>query len=539
MSSFDHQLQIKDLLGPALRYEPDRKIHYRDSFSYSYREFVPRVHKLVSLLKELGIGEGDTVAVLDWDSHRYLEAFFAVPMTGAILHTVNIRLSPQQIVYTMNHANDRLVLVHEDFLPLVEKLQEHLRTVESFVILRDEDSGRFGYLKNVAGEYESLLKSASTKPEIENLDESTIATRFYTTGTTGNPKGVSFTHRQLVLHTLTLGHTLGGLGAPSFQSHDVYMPLTPMFHVHAWGIPYLATSWCNQQIYPGRYEPDLILDLFEKHKVSFSHCVPTILQMVLSHPRSKDVDLSGWKVIIGGSALSPTLAAAAADRGIDIYTGYGMSETCPVLSLSYLREQTRKLPVEEQIPYRVRAGIPVMMVEPRIESGKSSEGAGSSEGEIQVRAPWLTAGYYLDEEKSEELWRGGWLHTGDVGFQDPEGYLRITDRIKDVIKSGGEWISSVALEALISEISGVDLVAVVGVPDEQWGERPCAWIQSQSKTLDILAVQDHLKTYVDSGKIPTWAIPSMVAIVEEIPRTSVGKIDKKEIRRQILQKGTD
>ncbi|MBT3783789.1 fatty acid--CoA ligase [bacterium] len=537
MSSIKQQLQIKNLLDPALRYEPDREIYYRDSHNYTYREFVPRVHRLMAVLEGLGIGKGDTVAVLDWDSHRYLEAFFAVPMAGAILHTVNIRLSPDQILYTMNHAKDRLVLVHEDFLPLLEKLQDHLETVEAFVIIRDGEASTQGDLKNTAGEYESLLSETTELSDIKDIEEDTVATRFYTTGTTGNPKGVSFSHRQLVLHTMALSHTLAGFGAPSFNSTDVYMPLTPMFHVHAWGIPYLATSWCNKQIYPGRYEPDLILDLIEKHKVTFSHCVPTILQMVLAHPNSKNVDLSDWKIIIGGSALSPTLAIAAAERGIDIFTGYGMSETCPVLSVSYLREETRALTQTEQISYRVRAGIPVIMVEPRIGTPDGNSEVSSGEGEIQVRAPWLTEGYYCDDEKSEELWKGDWLHTGDVGMVDSEGYLRITDRIKDVIKSGGEWISSIELESLIMEIKGVEIAAVVGVPDEQWGERPCAWIQTHLDSIDLDAIQDHLKQYVEKGKLPSWAIPNLVAVVEEIPRTSVGKIDKKEIRKRISQMG--
>mgnify|MGYP003331441121 CR=1 FL=1 len=536
MSSFQHQLQIKDLLDPALRYEPDRRIYYRESFSYSYKDFVPRVYRLAALLKNLGIGEGDTVAVLDWDSHRYLEAFFAIPMVGAILHTVNIRLSPEQIIYTMNHAHDKLVMVHEDFLPLVEKLQPNLSTVEKYIILSEGGELPQTSLPGVAGDYESLIQQSTSLSTCETLDENTVATRFYTTGTTGNPKGVSFTHRQLVLHTMALGHTLGGFGTPSFQSKDVYMPLTPMFHVHAWGIPYLATSWCNTQVYPGRYEPDFILDLIEKHKVSFSHCVPTILQMILAHPRSKEVDLSNWKIIIGGSALSPTLAGAAAERGIQIFTGYGMSETCPVLSISYLREELRELPIEEQIGYRVRAGIPVMMVSTKIGDSTAMDGQ-STEGEIQVRAPWLTEGYHLESEKSEELWEGGWLHTGDVGLRDSDGYLRITDRIKDVIKSGGEWISSLELESMIAEIDGVELAAVVGLPDERWGERPVAWIQSADRTINMATVKKHLQVYVDKGVIPAWAIPGHVKMVKEIPRTSVGKIDKKEIRRQILQKG--
>ena len=526
-------LTLGRLLGPSARYEPRNKIFYQDHVSMDYHGFIERVHRLGSALKELGVKSGDVVAVLDWDSHRYLEAFFAVPMLGAVLHTVNIRLSPEQILYTMEHARDRFVLVHEDFLPLINAIKDRLGSVQSWVLLRDGKSGA-GDMRGFAGEYENLLEQGSSRFEFPNLDENQTATTFYTTGTTGTPKGVSFTHRQLVLHSLAVGNTLSVYNSPAlFSTSDVYMPLTPMFHVHAWGIPYVAAMHCNTQVYPGRYDPETILELIKKHSVSFSHCVPTILSMVLNHPKSKEVDLSGWKVVIGGSALSQGLAEAAMERGIDIFTGYGMSETCPVLTLASLRKSERTLSPDQQIPYRRRAGIPIPFVDLKIEP-QGNEKSNTQQhlvGEILVRSPWLTQGYIREPEASKALWQGGWLHTGDVGFIDSEGYLNITDRVKDVIKTGGEWVSSLELESLISRYDGVLEAAVVGVPDSKWGERPVAIVVSEAgKEIKPEDIQDHLKQFVKEGLIQTWAIPEKIEFVEDLPKTSVGKVDKKLIR---------
>ena len=531
-------LLIKHLLLSGSRYEKDREIVYRDQVRYSYTTFNERVARLANVLNQAGVKAGDTVAVMDWDSHRYLECMFAVPMVGAVLHTINIRLSPEQILYTMNHAEDRFVLVNSDFVALYQGIAEHLTSVTGTLLLTDGSDTR-AELPGLVGEYESLLASASPAYDFADFDENSVATTFYTTGTTGNPKGVYFTHRQLVLHTLSLACTVGSLDSIRLMgSDDVYMPITPMFHVHAWGVPYVATLLGVKQVYPGRYEPDMLCGLIRDEGVTFSHCVPTILQMLLSAPNSQGHDFNGLKMIIGGSALNRASYEAAKARGIQLTAAYGMSETCPLISCAYLNDELLAGSEDQQITYRIKAGIPVPLVEAAImdADGNRLAADGESQGELVVRAPWLTQGYYREPEKSEELWADGWLHTGDVATLDGMGFIDIRDRIKDVIKTGGEWISSLELEDLISRHPAVSEVAVVGAADAQWGERPFALVVArQGQALNARLLKEHLAPFVEQGRINKWAIPTHVALVTEIPKTSVGKLDKKRIRVDIVQ----
>jgi fatty-acyl-CoA synthase len=319
-----------------------------------------------------------------------------------------------------------------------------------------------------------------------------------------------------------------------FHRGDVYMPITPMFHVHAWGFPYVATAMGIKQVYPGRYLPDTLLALIQQEHVTFSHCVPTILHMMLTSPASQDIDLSGWKVVIGGSALPKGLAKMAIDRGIDIFGGYGMSETCPILSLAQLKPSMTELDADTEITYRTKAGIPIQLVDLRIVDDELHDlpHDGRASGEVVVRAPWLTQGYLNDPVNSEELWYGGYLHTKDIGTIDSEGYLLITDRIKDVVKSGGEWISSLAIEDIISQHEAVSEVAVIGIPDEKWGERPLALIVLKKDSTSPVTeqhIQIHVKNWAEQGVISKWAVPQ-VLFVEELEKTSVGKLDKKVMR---------
>ncbi|TRO12539.1 fatty acid--CoA ligase [Ectopseudomonas mendocina] len=533
-----YPLLIKRLLLSGSRYEKTREIVYRDKLRYSYATFNERVARLANVLSEAGVKAGDTVAVMDWDSHRYLECMFAIPMLGAVLHTINIRLSPDQILYTMNHAEDRFVLVNSEFVPLYNGIAGQLTTVEKTLLLSDGED-KSAELPSLVGEYESLLAAASPHYDFADFDENSVATTFYTTGTTGNPKGVYFTHRQLVLHTMSMATTMGGLDSIRLLGNDdVYMPITPMFHVHAWGVPYVATMLGVKQVYPGRYEPDMLCRLIKEEKVNFSHCVPTILQMVLGAPGAQGHDFGGMKMIIGGSALNRALYEAAKARGIQLTAAYGMSETCPLISCAYLNEELRAGSEDERTTYRIKAGIPVPLVEAAImdADGKLLPSDGESQGELVLRAPWLTQGYFREPEKGEELWAHGWLHTGDVATIDGMGFIEIRDRIKDVIKTGGEWISSLELEDLISRHPTVCEVAVVGVPDPQWGERPFALlVLREEQGLDAKGLKDHLKPFVEQGHINKWAIPTQIALVTEIPKTSVGKLDKKRIRVEIAQ----
>ena len=540
-SAYEYPLLIKQMLHTPILYAPDQEIVYRDLYRYSYREFYRRIARLANALEALDIGPGDTVAVLDWDSHRYLECFFAVPMMGAILHTVNIRLSPEQILYTMNHAEDTIVLVHEDFLPVMEQIRDRLTTVRAFVLLKDGE-GEPKSLPGFEGEYEDLLNRADDTYNFPDFSEDAQATVFYTTGTTGSPKGVYYSHRHLVLHTLSTAVSLGCYTAQGrFQSADVYMPITPMFHVHAWGIPYVATMIGAKQIYPGRYEPETLLRLIETENVTFSHCVPTILHMILHHPKAETTDLTRWKALIGGASFPVGLAKEAVALGIDAYAAYGMSETCPVLTIANLKPHMLNWDMEDQLPLRIKTGFPIPLIDMEITDDKGNflPRDGQTQGELTVKAPWLTQGYFKDPEMSEALWRGGRLHTGDIAHIDEEGFVRITDRLKDVIKSGGEWISSLELESLISRHPDVSEAAVIGIPDDKWGERPIAWVipRSEASAENLAgAIEDMLKGFVADGTLSKWAAPERIEIVTEIPKTSVGKINKRRIRETLSEK---
>ncbi|WP_137818091.1 fatty acid--CoA ligase [Pseudomonas sp. 2FG] len=537
-NAYPYPLLIKRLLLSGSRYEKTREIVYRDSVRYSYATFNERVARLANVLTTAGVKAGDTVAVMDWDSHRYLECMFAIPMLGAVLHTINIRLSPEQILYTMNHAEDKFVLVNSEFVPLYQGIASQLTSVEKTLLLTDTTE-KSAALPNLVGEYEELLAAASSSYDFADFDENSLATTFYTTGTTGNPKGVYFTHRQLVLHTLSAASVMGSLDSIRLMgTNDVYMPITPMFHVHAWGLPYVATMLGVKQVYPGRYDPELLVKLWQKEKVTFSHCVPTILQMVMNAKSAQGVDFGGWKLIIGGSALTRAQYEAAKARGIQLTAAYGMSETCPLISCAHLNEELLAGSEDERTTYRIKAGVPVPLVEAAImdDHGQFLPADGESQGELVLRAPWLTQGYFHEPQKGAELWEHGWLHTGDVATIDGMGFIDIRDRIKDVIKTGGEWISSLELEDLISRHAAVREVAVVGVPDPQWGERPFALlVVREGQELDAKGLKEHLKPFVEQGLLNKWAIPTQIALVTEIPKTSVGKLDKKRIRLDIAQ----
>jgi fatty-acyl-CoA synthase len=537
-NAYQCPLLIKRLLLSGVRYERTREIVYQDKLRYDYGTLVERVARLANVLSEAGVKAGDVVAVMDWDSHRYLECMFAIPMIGAVLHTINVRLSPDQILYTMNHAEDRCVLVNSEFAGLYQGIAGHLTTVEKTLLLTDEDDCQAS-LPNMVGEYESLLAAASPRYDFQDFDENSVATTFYTTGTTGNPKGVYFTHRQLVLHTMAQATSMGALdNTRLLGTADVYMPITPMFHVHGWGMPYTATMLGLKQVYPGRYDPELLVRLWRDEKVTFSHCVPTILQMVMNAKSAQNVDFGGWKFIIGGSALTRSLYEAAAARGIQLTAAYGMSETCPMVSAGHINDELLAGSEDDCITQRIRAGVPGPLVEAAIidADGNLLPADGESQGELVLRAPWLTQGYFREPEKSLELWEGGWLHTGDVAVIDEMSCIDIRDRIKDVIKTGGEWISSLALEDLISSHPSVREVAVIGIPDSRWGERPFALVVSREGCqLSATQLRDFLLPMVDEGLISKWAIPTQIGCVTEIPKTSVGKLDKKRIRGEVAR----
>lgn len=528
VEAYKFPLTIGHLLDSVMISSPAQEIFYRDQFSYTYLAFKERLGRLASLLTALGAEPGMTIAMMDWDSHRYLEAYFAVPMMGAVLQTVNVRLPPQQLAYTLVNAKAEILIVHRDFFPVVQEMLPSLPGIKTVIAIMDDAQGDLPHFAQ--GEYEALSAAADPDYKFEDFDENAVATTFFTTGTTGNPKGVSFTHRQLVLHTLTANSPFGSSERdPSFGYGDVYMPLTPMFHVHAWGMPYIATMLGVKQVYPGRYEPELICKLRSKHKVTYSHCVPTVVQMVFKSADETGADLSGWKMRIGGSALTKVLAAEGRRRGMNLVAGYGMSETCPLVALS--RRRLNDDGDEEAIlDASVLSGVPIPLVSAKImdEAGNELPNDGYTRGELVLRAPWLTSSYAGDPAASAALWRGGWMHTQDIATIDAEGFIVIRDRLKDLIKTGGEWVDSLQLEELVATSTGVAEAAVVAVPDARWGERPLAVVVAKpgaELSLEILNVA--INAAVANGTVTRYAKLERFELVEQLPRTSVGKVDKK------------
>jgi len=509
----DYPLLIKQLLTRSKTVSARQEIISGADMRMTYADLNERIGRLACALRANGISEGMRVGVMDWDTHRYLECFFAVPMMGAVLHTINVRLAPAQVLYTINHGQPDLIIVHEDFMPLIDKIQS------SF-----ERNIKIVPIGNGKG-YEDWIGDVPSSFNFPDFDENQTATLFYTTGTTGNPKGVSYSHRKLVLHTLGLIAGFGAVpGNAGFNRDDVYMPLTPLFHVHGWGFPYAMTLLGMRQVYPGRCSPDKILRLIASEGVTFSHCVPTILSMILDHPDSLGTDLSRWKVIIGGAALSRGLQERVRAAGISLHAAYGMSETCPFLTVADLSCDDPDL--------RSQTGYPGPLVDLRVVTPDMRDvpNDGETTGEVVVRAPWLTQGYLGDPEASDALWAGGYLHTGDVGYIRRDGSLQVTDRLKDVIKTGGEWISSLELEDIVSDCDGVAEVAAFGIPDERWGERPMVVVVKADDALGEEDIRSVVVGKVEQGRLSKWATPERIIFIQELPKTSVGKTDKKVLR---------
>ncbi len=540
-SAYDYPLLVKQLLSRAKTVSLDQEIVYADKKRFTYKDLFNRINRLANVLADMNLAAGDVVAVMDWDSHRYLESYFAVPMSQYILQTVNIRLSPEKILYTINHAKPKVLMLNSEFAPLVKDYQFENSSIEHIIWLDDNGvtvEGVFGSHQNrVIGEYEALLAAADSHFDFPDFDENTIATTFYTSGTTGNPKGVFFSHRQLVLHTLAEAASLGMLPNKQGVSYgDVYMPMTPMFHVHAWGFPFTATMIGLKQVYPGRYAPDSLLDLIINEKVSITHCVPTILQMVLKEAQDRDASFNGLKMIIGGSRLTEGLAKTAMAQGIEVYTGYGMSETAPLISLTEFSLNEPDMTEDEDIARRCMAGKPVLMVDAQVwsENNQALATGKDNTGELVLRAPWLTQSYLKNDDAGAELWQNGYMHTQDIAYMRADGYIKITDRLKDVIKSGGEWISSLEIETILSLHPSVADVSVIGVRDAEWGERPLALVVLKPNCQDTSA--DDIKAIaeqaVSKGIIPKYGVPSQFIFVDELPKTSVGKHDKKVMREK-------
>lgn len=511
----------------------------------TWKQLNDRAMRLAEGLKDAGVKKHSKVAVVDFDTHNYLEAYYAVPAIEAVLHTVNIRLPPEQIAYTMSHAEDEAVIVRDELAPLLTKLLPHLKSLKTIIVASESGSVPAGAPPGSIF-YEDLLSRSAGKFVPDEFDENTVATLFYTSGTTGMPKGVWFTHRQLVLHSLSNALALSVSQSPvRLEARDVVLPLVPMFHVHGWGFPYIGGLLGQKFVLVGKYDPKRILDHMTEEKVTWSHMVPTILNLILNYPEigSYGEALSRWKVVIGGSALPSQLARKAMSHGIKIMSGYGLSETAPILTLGVPGEHEFDLSPEEMLEKSLlKTGLPVPLVDLRVVDSEMHDIPRDEKtiGEIVVRSPWTTEEYYRDPVMTEDLWAGGWLHTKDLATIDKFGHIRIADRAKDAVKSGGEWISTITLEDVLLRHPSVLEAAVIGKVDETWGERPVAIVALKpGLKLEEAEAKEHFQKYVDSGHIAKYWVPDQVFVVTEpLPKTSTGKIDKKPLRERYGKRAT-
>ena len=485
----------------------------------SYATVAERAGRLANALRRLGIRESDRVGTFGWNTQEHLEAYLAVPSMGAVLHMVNIRLFAEQIAYIVNHAGDRVLLVDDNLVPTLAPILPELRTVEKVLVIGDGDASPLG---DRVLRYEDVLAAQSPDYAWPSVDERSAAGICYTSGTTGNPKGVVYSHRSTFLHAM--GECSGEVFGLS--ERDRVLPVVPMFHANAWGLPYASWLVGADQVMPGAFaRPERLAGLIRDERITFSGAVPTVWFDLLRYAESNPVDLSSLRMIVcGGSAVPRALIEAYEQNfGVPIIQAWGLTETSPLASMAYAPKGTEG---DAAMTQRATAGRPVAGVELRLTGwdGEVLPWDGTSVGEIEVRGPWVTASYSGDP--TPEKFHDGWLRTGDVGTVDERGYIHITDRAKDVIKSGGEWISTLELEAAIVTHSAVAEVAVVAMPDERWGERPLACVVLKDRQS---ATPEELRTHL-ADRVAKWWIPEYWSFIEAVPRTSVGKFDKKVLR---------
>ena len=522
-------LLMEHLFTYATTYYPRREVITRTAGGiqrFSYAQFGERTRRLSSALATLGVRRGDRVGTLAWNDHRHLEAYFGIPCMGSVLHTINIRLAPDQVAYIINHAEDRVLLVDSGLLPLLESIRDNIPTVRAVVIMGDHVDPAASPFQP-AYSYEALL--AESDPHFgypTDLDENSPMGMCYTSATTGNPKGVLYSHRGLYLHSLLLGMA----NTAALSENDTVLPIVPMFHANAWGIPFAAVWFGANIVLPGPAPtPAILVDLFEKEHVTVAAGVPTVwlgvLQQLDANPRS----LALRMVLCGGSAAPDSLIRAYEERHhIPFVHAYGMTETSPLATFSRLKTHQQSLSVDERLAIRATQGFLVPGLEMRLMSDHGEAAWNGEEmGELWLRGPWVADQYYQDE-RSQDTFMDGWLHTGDVATVDAEGFIRLVDRTKDLIKSGGEWISSVDLENAIMGHPAVLEAAVVGVAHPKWDERPLACVvlkpgQSVTPAELIGFLQP---------KFPKWWLPDAVVFLDEIPKTSVGKFMKRALRDQ-------
>jgi len=493
---------------------------------YTYREWGKRTMQLANALANAGVQSGERVATFAWNNYRHLELYYAVPCMGAVLHTLNIRLFVEQLVYIINNAEDKIIFVDGDLVPLLEGFSSQLPTVKLYVIMGDAPYS--GGTLQPSVDYETFIGERATTYDWPELDENAAAAMCYTSGTTGNPKGVLYSHRSITLHSMSLGMTDNqGLG-----ENDTILPIVPMFHANAWGEPHAGILLGTKIVLPSRFmDPLRIAKLMVQERVTVAAGVPTIWIGLLSLLEKEPITFPALRAIFcGGSAVPQALIAGLHKHGVNIVQAWGMTETSPLASVSRLRSHQEDLPLAEQFRIKAKQGTTVAGVDFRVvdmESGKEVPWDNETFGELQVRGPWVARSYYKDEQASVKF-ADGWFGTGDVAVVDEDGMLQLVDRTKDLVKSGGEWISSVELEGLIMGHPKVLEACVVGVPDARWSERPLACVVAKPDYVGQVTKEEILDFL--RPQVAKWWLPDDVVFIEAVPKTSVGKFDKKVLR---------
>jgi fatty-acyl-CoA synthase len=495
---------------------------------YTYAEMVERVGRLANALEKLGVQRGDRVATFAWNNARHLELYFGVPCMGAVLHPLNLRLPGDQLAYIANHAEDQVLFVDTSLLPAIEKLAPHLKNVKHYVVM-DDKVPPDTKLDSVYA-YEELLSEASPDYPWPHLDENDAAGMCYTSGTTGHPKGVVYTHRSIFLHCmgLTMADSLG------LMERDTFLPVVPMFHVMAWGTPFACTMIGAKQVFPGPHlQPRDLAELIQAENVTFTAGVPTIWLGILGLLDKERYDLSSLRQMVVGGAAAPQWMIEAFEKkhGLRVTHAWGMTETQPLGTVANLKSYQDNLSEAEKFAIRAKQGTPVPCVELRgiDEQGKEIPWDGKTFGELQIRGPWIISSYYNDD-RSKDSFMDGWFRTGDVVTIDPDGFMQIVDRTKDLVKSGGEWISSQDLENTIMSHPKVLEAAVIAVPHPKWQERPLACVVPKPDFKDSLTkeeIYEHLRPHYSH-----MYLPDDIVFIDVVPKTSVGKFDKKVLRAQ-------
>ncbi len=501
--------------------------------TFTYADIGRRTRRLMSVLNELGARKGDRIGTLAWNHHRHLEIYFAAPGIGAVLHTINIRLSPEHIVYIINHAEDKVLFIDEDVLPLIEKVQHQLKTVETFIIMTDKEILPTSNLKPLYS-YETLLQTGDpTYPFITDIDENDPAGMCYTSATTGKPKGVLYSHRGIVLHSYALGLT----DTAGISETDVSMPVVPQFHVNAWGTPFACTWFGCTQVMPGpRFTPKRLAAFIEKFKVTITAGVPTIWLGLLRELENGNYDITSLRAVLCGGSAAPLGLIKTFEEKLNVpfYHAYGATETTPLVTVSRLKSYQQSLTEEEKLIERTKQGMPVPGVDMKVigENGEV-EWNGKEMGELLLRGNWIADGYYRDD-RSEHAFNDGWFHSGDVVTVDEEGTIKIVDRTSDLIKSGGEWISSVDLENALMTHEAVFEASVVAIPDAQWQERPIACVVLKDAYSEQ-GMKAELNNFLKAQFMKFW-LPDEILFFNELPKTSVGKFLKRQLRDQVKER---